>query len=69
MWMSVQMERGSKPSWSFFKVPWPSLAVQTARVWAGKVAHGWPLILKNSFRLVQRFFFGRMPISRRKGSE
>ena len=54
------MAHGSKQNSSFFEVPGLSLAAQSIRVWSGKLAHGWPLILKNSFKLIQRFVFGRI---------
>ncbi len=61
----ILMGRGSKPNSSFFKVPRSSLAAQSIHVWGGKIAHGWPLILKNSFKLLQRFLLGRMPSPKR----
>lgn len=53
--------RNSRPNSNFFEVPLPSLAAQSIRVWGGKIAHGWPIIFKNCFKLVQRFVLGRMP--------
>ena len=50
--------------WSFFDVPRMSRAQQSLAVWSGKVIHGWPLILRNSFALIQRFVLGRMPPAR-----
>jgi hypothetical protein len=29
-------------------------------VWGGKLVRGWPLIVKNSFSLIERFVLGRM---------
>jgi hypothetical protein len=34
------------------------------RVWGGKLANGWPLILRHWTRLVRRFIFGQMPAAR-----
>jgi hypothetical protein len=65
MLSSIPMVLGSKPNSIFFKVPRLSLAAQSVRVWGGKIVHGWPLILKNSFRLIQRFVLGRMPVPKR----
>jgi hypothetical protein len=50
-------------SLNFFKVPASSLVAQSIQVWGGKLAHGWPLILTNSFKLIRRFVFGQMPVS------
>ena len=57
---SMPKAHGSRPDLSFFEVPQASLAAQSIRVWGGKLVHGWPLVLKNSFRLINRFVLGRM---------
>jgi hypothetical protein len=44
---------------NFFDVPALSRADQSIRVYAGKIANGWPLVLRNSFRLLWRFRPGR----------
>jgi hypothetical protein len=40
---------------NFFDVPGFSRAGQSLQVYAGKVAGGWPLIIRHSFRLLSRF--------------
>jgi hypothetical protein len=41
-------------------VPRLSLAGQSLRVLGGKIANGWPLILRNCGKLVRRFVLGQM---------
>jgi hypothetical protein len=41
-------------------VPILSRTRQSISVWGGKIAHGWPLILRNAPQLVARFVFGKM---------
>jgi hypothetical protein len=44
---------------NFFDVPAWSRADQSLRMYAGKIVNGWPLVLRNSFRLLWRFRPGR----------
>ncbi|HTR63043.1 MAG TPA: hypothetical protein VMH37_15145 [Candidatus Binataceae bacterium] len=41
--------------WNFFDVPSLSRASQSMSVYAGKIRNAWPLILRNSFKLLWRF--------------
>jgi hypothetical protein len=41
-----------------------SRTAQSLQVWGGKIANGWPLILRSSRALVRRFIFGRMPAAK-----
>ena len=52
---AIGWTRGS----NFFDVPALSRADQSIRMYAGKLANGWPLVLRNSFRLLWRFRPGR----------
>lgn len=54
------MAHGSVRNWSFFDVPVLERAAQSLGVWGGKIVNGWPLILRSSVALVERFVFGRM---------
>jgi hypothetical protein len=45
------LTRGS----NFFDVPGLSRAGQSMQVYAGKIRNGWPLIIRNTFRLLKRF--------------
>jgi hypothetical protein len=49
------LTRGS----NFFDVPAWSRADQSLRTYAGKIANAWPLVLRNSIRLLWRFRPGR----------
>lgn len=49
------LTRGS----NFFDVPALSRASQSLQVYGGKIANGWPLILRKSFKLLWRFRPGR----------
>ncbi|MGB3551493.1 MAG: hypothetical protein WA993_12420 [Candidatus Binatus sp.] len=40
-------------------MPALSRADQSLRTYAGKIANAWPLVLRNSFRLLWRFRPGR----------
>jgi hypothetical protein len=40
---------------NFFDVPRLSRAGQSMQVYSGKIRNGWPLILRNIFRLLRRF--------------
>jgi len=40
-------------------VPTMSRVDQSVRMYAGKITNGWPLVLRNSFRLLWRFRPGR----------
>jgi len=40
-------------------VPALSRVDQSLRIYAGKLANGWPLVLRNLFRLLWRFRPGR----------
>ncbi|HKN12306.1 MAG TPA: hypothetical protein VJX68_03840 [Candidatus Binatus sp.] len=40
-------------------MPALSRADQSRRMYAGKIANGWPLVIRNSFRLLWRFRPGR----------
>jgi hypothetical protein len=40
---------------NFFDVPRLSRADQSIRMYASKIANGWPLVLHNGFRLLWRF--------------
>lgn len=51
--------------WSFFEVPALSRAGQSLRVYSGKIANGWPLILRSMGALLRRFVFARIGGSRR----
>jgi hypothetical protein len=53
------------PDWSFFEVPILSRAGQSLGVYGGKIAHGWPLILRSMGPLLHRFVFDRFRNSRR----
>jgi hypothetical protein len=46
-------------------VPRFSLAAQSLGVYASKIVHGWPLILRAIGALMQRFVFERFRRSRR----
>jgi hypothetical protein len=49
------LTRGS----NFFDVPALSRVDQSLRTYAGKIANAWPLVLRNSIRLLWRFRPGR----------
>jgi hypothetical protein len=55
----------SMRDWSFFEVPILSRAGQSLGVYGGKIAHGWPLILRSMGPLLHRFVFDRFRNSRR----
>ena len=59
----VRTGAGAGDRWTrgsnFFDVPALSRADQSMRMYAGKLANGWPLVLRNSFRLLWRFRPGR----------
>jgi hypothetical protein len=50
--------------WSFFDVPALSRAAQSIGVWGGKIAHGWPLIIRHLPSLLGRFLLRRLHCSR-----
>lgn len=54
------MVHGCVRNWSFFDLPALERMAQSLGVWSGKIVNGWPLILRSSVALVQRFVFGRM---------
>ena len=40
---------------NFFDVPRLSRAGQSMQVYSGKIRNGWPLIIRNVFKLLHRF--------------
>jgi hypothetical protein len=55
----MMARRGLTRGSNFFDVPALSRADQSIRMYAGKISNGWPLVLRNSFRLLWRFRPGR----------
>jgi hypothetical protein len=50
---------GSTLDWSFFEVPGWSRAGQSLGVYGGKIAHGWPRIIRSAGPLMRRFVIER----------